>query len=88
MKNPYEVCLWAPENKYSSRNIVMKVSKRFKNYGPAKKFAERLNRKHCQETQHGRRCNKWVDIHKNGSGCIEELQAVLVPSVGELGYTP
>lgn len=87
MRNPYEVCLWAPENNYSSATVV-KLSKRFKNYHPAKRFAEKLNRKHCHETRSGRRCNKWVDIHKNGHGCIEEMQAILVPSVGELGITP
>ncbi len=87
MRNPYEVCLWAPENRYSSA-IVVKLSKRFKNYKPAKKFAEKLNRKHCHETRTGRRCRIWIDIYKDKIGCIEEMQAILVPSVGELGYTP
>lgn len=85
MKNRYHVLLW---RKVGS-SIVGQVCGEFKAIGPARKRAEKLARKHCVETAHtARRPRAWVDLHKVGVGCVEEIDPVIVPSVGELGWTP
>lgn len=83
MRNPYEACFWQQE-RYSGA-LAIKTRIRFKNLHSAMKWAEKMNGRHCQETKYVRRRTTYVDIYKNGK-CIIELQPVIVPSVGELGW--
>lgn len=87
MRNPYEIIVW--ERKSSIRSAEIKIKRSFKNARTAYKWGEKINRKLCQETTYSARHRRfWVDLYKVGKGCLVEFEAVIVPSVGDLGYTP
>lgn len=87
MRNTYEVIVWE-RSRYTGMAFV-KHKRTFKNGMPAYKWAEKMNRRFCQETVYSSRHRFfWVDLYKHNKGCIVEFDAVIVPSVGDLGYTP
>ena len=87
MRNPYEIIVW--ERKGAFGSAVVKIKRTFKNAKTAYKWGEKINRKFCQETTYSARHRRfWVDLNKVNKGCLWEFDAVIVPSVGELGYTP
>jgi hypothetical protein len=84
MRNPYEVIYWKRDN-YGYAKPVTK--RRFKSFKSAYRWAEKMNNRHTCETKYTvNRPRAWVDVYRDGIGIVEELQAVIVPSVGELCY--
>jgi hypothetical protein len=87
MNNKYQVILWRRVNPYHIY-LTPQTCGSYKSYNSAYKHAVKLNNKHCRETKYfanGRR-NSFVEIYKPNKGVITELEPIIVPSVGELGY--
>ncbi len=83
MKARYEVTYHVDPRHQSAEIAFRRV---FRTRASARKCAERMNERHCHETRGGRRIREYVAIQDLRTGDYETLDAVLVPSVGELGY--
>jgi hypothetical protein len=82
MLNKFEVIYWA-RDVYGLAKVAAR--RRFKSYNAAYRWADKMRNRHTCETKYTvNRPRTWVDIYRDGKGCVEELQAVIVPSVGEL----
>ena len=82
----YEVTLEIPNRYAPTYDVVLR--KRFRSERVARRYAESLAARHSQRTSYDASRYRLVSVTHLPSGSYAEIEPTIVPSIGEIGWTP